>query len=129
MKKYDNFKAALINLKDIYSYQEPYGNVELAGMVGLYEICFEQSWKAMKEILENSGYSEGVTGSPRAILKTAYKAGMINDEEMWLDALISRNNVAHAYNKSIAMDIIHQTKDRYYDMFVRLQNTIDQHWI
>lgn len=129
MKKYDNFKAALINLKDIYSYQEPYGNVELAGMVGLYEICFEQSWKAMKEILENSGYSEGTTGSPRAILKTAYKAGMINDEEMWLDALISRNNVAHAYNKSIAMDIIHQTKDRYYDMFVRLQNTIDQHWI
>ena len=129
MKKYDNFKAALINLKDIYSYQEPYGNVELAGMVGLYEICFEQSWKAMKEILENFGYSEGATGSPRAILKTAYKAGMINDEEMWLDALISRNNVAHAYNKSIAMDIIHQTKDRYYDMFVRLQNTIDQHWI
>lgn len=129
MKKYDNFKAALINLKDIYSYQEPYGNVELAGMVGLYEICFEQSWKAMKEILENSGYSEGATGSPRTILKTAYKAGMINDEEMWLDALISRNNVAHAYNKSIAMDIIHQTKDRYYDMFVRLQNTIDQHWI
>ena len=129
MKKYDNFKAALINLKDIYSYQEPYGNVELAGMVGLYEICFEQSWKAMKEILENSGYSEGATCSPRAILKTAYKAGMINDEEMWLDALISRNNVAHAYNKSIAMDIIHQTKDRYYDMFVRLQNTIDQHWI
>ena len=129
MKKYDNFKAALINLKDIYSYQEPYGNVELAGMVGLYEICFEQSWKAMKEILENSGYSEGATGSLRAILKTAYKAGMINDEEMWLDALISRNNVAHAYNKSIAMDIIHQTKDRYYDMFVRLQNTIDQHWI
>lgn len=129
MKKYDNFKAALINLKDIYSYQEPYGNVELAGMVGLYEICFEQSWKAMKEILENSGYSEGATSSPRAILKTAYKAGMINDEEMWLDALISRNNVAHAYNKSIAMDIIHQTKDRYYDMFVRLQNTIDQHWI
>ena len=129
MKKYDNFKAALINLKDIYSYQEPYGNVELAGMVGLYEICFEQSWKAMKEILENSGYSEGATGTPRAILKTAYKAGMINDEEMWLDALISRNNVAHAYNKSIAMDIIHQTKDRYYDMFVRLQNTIDQHWI
>lgn len=85
MKKYDNFKAALVNLKDIYSYQEPYGNVELAGM--------------------------------------------INDEEMWLDALVSRNNVAHAYNKSIAMDIINQTKSRYYDMFVRLQNTIEQHWI
>ena len=52
MKKFENFKASLANLKDIFSYQEPYGNVEIAGMVGLYEICFEQSWKAMKEILE-----------------------------------------------------------------------------
>ena len=36
----------------------------------------------MKELLENSGYSEATTGSPRAILKTAYKAGMINYEKL-----------------------------------------------
>lgn len=129
MKKYENFKAALNNLKDIYNYEEPYGNVEIAGMVGLYEICFEQSWKAMKEILENQGYAEGTTGSPRTILKTAYKAGMIDDEKVWLDALVSRNNVAHAYNESIAKDIINQTKNRYYDMFVELSRTIEQDWL
>jgi|GEM_PF-2245947 len=32
MKKYENFKAALNNLKDIYDYEEPYSNVETAGM-------------------------------------------------------------------------------------------------
>jgi len=57
MKKYENFCKALNNLKDIYNYQEPYKNVELTGLVGLFEICFEQSWKAMKEILEYNGYS------------------------------------------------------------------------
>ena len=129
MKKYENFKAALNNLKDIYNYEEPYGNVEIAGMVGLYEICFEQSWKAMKEILVDQGYAEGATGSPRTILKTAYKAGMIDDEKVWLDALVSRNNVAHAYNESIARDIINQTKNRYYDMFVELSRTIEQGWL
>lgn len=129
MKKYENFKSALKNLKDIYSYEEPYGNVEIAGMVGLYEICFEQAWKAMKEILENQGYAEGATGSPRTILKTAYKAGMIDDEEMWLDALVSRNNVAHAYNAAIAMDIINQTKNRYYDMFFKLSQNIEENWL
>lgn len=101
MKKFENFQAALRNLKDIYSYQEPYGNVVITGMVGLYEICFEQSWKAMKEILETHGYAEGATGSPRMILKTAYKAGMITDEELWISALVSRNNVAHAYNENL----------------------------
>ena len=110
MKKLDNFQATLRNLKDIFSYQEPYGNVETTGMVGLYEICFEQAWKAMKEILSNHGYAEGETGSPRTILKTAYKAGMISDEELWLSALTSYNNVAHAYNEAIALDIINQIK-------------------
>ncbi len=129
MKKYENFKSALNKLKDIYVYQEPYGNVEIAGMVALYEICFEQAWKAMKEILENYGYSEGATGSPRTILKTAYKAGMINNEELWLEALVSRNNVAHAYNEAIAKDIIDQTKNKYYDMFMELEQTIEQHWM
>jgi len=90
MKKFENFKAALVNLNDIFSYKEPYGNVEIAGMVGLYEICFEQSWK---------------------------------------DALVSRNNVAHAYNQAIAMDIIRQTKEKYYDMFIQLQKKIEQDWL
>lgn len=129
MRKYENFKAALHNLQDIYSCQEPYGNVEIAGMVGLYEICFEQSWKAMKELLENSGYSAGATGSPRGIIKAAYKVGMINDEDLWLNALVARNNVAHAYNQAIARDIIEQTKSRYYDMFSLLANTLEKDWM
>ena len=53
MKKYENFCNAYRNLKDIYSYEEPYNNVELTGLVGLYEICFEQAWKMMKEKLQN----------------------------------------------------------------------------
>ena len=129
MKKYENFKAALNNLKDIYDYEEPYSNVETAGIVGLYEICFEQAWKAMKEILGHNGYAEGATGSPKTILKTAFSAGMITDEALWLDALVSRNNVAHAYNQDIAMDIINRTKECYYDMFVKLGETIEKNWV
>ncbi len=128
MKKYDNFKAALKNLKVIYSYHEPYGTVEITGIVGLYEICFEQAWKAMKEILERNGYAEGATGSPKTILKTAFRAGMIQDERLWLDALVSRNNVAHAYNEAIALDIVNLTKERYYDMFLQLEQTIEKDW-
>ena len=79
-EKYDNFCAALKNLKELFSYEEPYNTVVLTGLVGLYEICFEQAWKMMKELLEDSGYAESATGSPRQILKTAYKANMIRNE-------------------------------------------------
>ncbi len=88
MKKFENFCNSLVNLKDIYEYEEPYGNVEMTGLVGLFEVCFEQSWKAMKEILEKNGFAESQTGSPRQILKTAYQAGMIRDEDLWLSALV-----------------------------------------
>ncbi len=129
MKKYDNFVCALKNLEDIYKYEEPYENVVQTGLVALYKICFEQSWKAMKEILEDSGIDESRTGSPRQVLKATYKAGMIEDEDAWLEALASRNNVAHAYKKEIALDIIRKTKAQYYDMFVELKDTLERDWI
>lgn len=128
MKKYENFCAALANLKDIYDYEEPYNNVVLTGSAALYKICFEQSWKAMKEILENNGVAEGQTGSPRQILKAAYQAGIIKDEQLWLNALVTRNNVAHAYNQAIALDIVEQTKKTYYQMLVSLKDEIDRNW-
>lgn len=128
MKKYDNFCSALTTLQDIYNYEEPYSNVVLTGLVALYEICFKQSWKAIKEVLENNGVAEGQTGSPRQILKAAYQAGIIKDEQLWLDALVARNNVAHAYNQAVALDIVRRTKKTYCQMFQSLKSEIDQNW-
>ena len=112
MRKYENFCNALSNMKDIYNYEEPYDNVVITGLVGLYEICFEQSWKMMKEILEIHGYAEGATGSPKIILKTAYKAGMIRDEE-----------------QKIALGIIADAKEEFYQMFCELKTEIEENWL
>ena len=129
MKKYENFCASLNNLKDIYQYDAPYDNVVLTGLVALYGICFEQSWKAMKELLESHGVAESATGSPKQILKAAYQAGMIVDEALWLEALVSRNNVSHAYNQDIALEILEKTKTSYYEMFCALQKELETNWI
>ncbi|MCD7744520.1 MAG: nucleotidyltransferase substrate binding protein [Lachnospiraceae bacterium] len=128
MRKYENFCASLENLQEIFEYEEPYSNVVMTGLVGIYEICFEQSWKMMKEKLGEFGYPETVTGSPKTILKTAYKAGMIQDEELWIRALQARNNVAHSYNQKVAQDIVEQTKREFYGMFVALKKEIDEKW-
>lgn len=62
MKKWDNFQASLKNLCAIYDEEPPYDVVTLTGMVALFQICFEQSWKAMKEVLEEQGYTEFALG-------------------------------------------------------------------
>ena len=129
MKKYENFLKALDHLGDIFEIEEPYDNIQTAGMVALFQICFEQSWKAMKELLENAGYDAAKTGSPKQVIKTAFLAGMVQDEEVWIGALADRNNVAHSYNEAVAKGIIENTKDRYYSMFITLWKTLEENWI
>lgn len=129
MKQYENFCISLSNLKEIYDYQEPYSIVIITGIVMLYKSCFEQSWKMMKAILEFHGYKGSATGSPKTILKTAYKAGMIKNEELWLQALQERNNVTHSYNQKIVFEIVTQTKDKFYDMFCELKEEIEKNWL
>ena len=125
MKKYENFCKALENLQDIYQYDEPYNNVILSGLVALYEICFEQAWKAMKEVMVSEGVREAETGSPKMIIKSAYEFGIITDEDAWLAALVSRNNVAHSYNQAIALDIVRETKERYVGLFLELKKVLE----
>ena len=105
MKKYENFCSALSNMQEIYKYDPPYDTVILTGL------------------------EEGATGSPKIILKTAYKAGMIKDEELWLRALQERNNVTHSYNEKIALGIVMRAKEEFYDMFCELKIEIDKNWL
>jgi len=128
MKKFENFCRALKNLQVIETYEEPYDLVTEVGLVGLFEICFEQSWKCMKETLLFHGYDESQTGLPRMILKLAFQAGMINDETGWLKALNARNEVPHTYNEEIALAILRQTKEEFLGLFQDLKAEIEKNW-
>lgn len=128
-EKVENFYHSLENLKTIYDYDESYEDVVLTGLVTYYSLCFEQAWKAMKEILEDQGFPEGKTGSPKQVIKTAFKADMIKDEECWLEALTYRNNVARAYNKDIAQDIVAQAKNKFCKMFCELKEEMEKNWV
>lgn len=129
MKKYDNFKKALKNLELCENYAPPYDVVIMTGLVNLFSICFEQSWKTMKEILEKQGFSQGKTGSPKMIIKLAYSAHMIQDEAGWLELLNDRNEIAHSYNEKIAFSIIDKVKERHLHLFQKLDHEIRENWL
>ena len=128
MKKFENFCRALNNLKEIEGKSPPYDAITTAGMVALFEICFEQAWKAMKEILELHGVGEKKIGSPKMIIKQAYAAGMIDDENLWVEVLAARNNVAHSYNEEVALEIIDASQKKFLALFQRLKDEIEKNW-
>lgn len=125
MKKYENFCRSLSNLKEGAELNEPYTVVEQTGIAALFEICFEQSWKLMKAILEEHGRYDEKVGSPRAIIKLAYQCGMITDCEGWLELLEARNILAHTYINEQALNIIRRLKTDYIPLFEALKTEID----
>lgn len=129
MKKFENFVRALDNLKLCKNYNAPYDVVTETGLVNLFSICYEQSWKAMKEILEDHGYSESKTGSPKMIIKLAFSAGMVQDESGWLELLDRRNEISHSYNEEVAVAIIEKTKGRYLALFEALEKELRENWL
>ena len=129
MKKFENFCKALDNLRLVQDTTEPYDEMTLTGSIALFEICFEQAWKAMKEILTDHGYSEGQTGSPKQIVKLAYSAGMVQDEKGWLAMLVSRNDAAHSYNEEVALGLIQLIKEKYISLFEVLKTELADNWM
>lgn len=129
MKKYDNFCRALANLREGAALEEPYTVVEQTGIVGLFEICFEQAWKTMKEVLEAHGRFEGKIGSPRAIIKLAYQCGMIQHSDGWLELLDARNLLAHTYSQEQALSVIRKVKLEYLALLEGLKTELERNWL
>ena len=53
---------------------------------------------------------------------------MIKDEDVWLQALQARNNVAHSYNESIALGIIKDSQEKFIPMFEKLAKELQTKW-
>lgn len=129
MKKYENFCKALANLKEGARLEEPYTIVEQTGIVGLFEICFEQAWKLMKELMEEQGLFENKIGSPRGIIKMAYQCGMVSDVDGWLELLNARNILAHTYSDEQAVQVIRRLKEGHIELFDKLKAGVEERWM
>jgi nucleotidyltransferase substrate binding protein (TIGR01987 family) len=70
-----------------------------------------------KDLLRQEGRSDAGTGSPREIIKIAYKVYDFLDEEKWLNMLAERNNMAHLYDEAEAKALVDHILNEYIDEF------------
>jgi len=122
--KFENYKKALLRLKEGINNYDEENDLLRDGLIQQFEFTFELAWKTLKTVFED----EGLTGlnSPKTVLREAYAAKLIKDEDLWLDMLKDRNTTAHIYNEKLAIKICSNVKDDYSEEFERLSKAIDK---
>lgn len=97
----------------------------LSGTSAKFSITFDLAWKVMKDILvQYYAITNFVAGSPREVLREAYKANLISDES-WMEMLKVRNELAHDYDCEIVKEHCNRIVKKYIDLLYEFKNTID----
>ena len=127
MKKFDNFKS---NLRILEKAQDEDITNEFikSGIIDKFYIQFELAWKTMKEYLKYEGIVEAKTGSPRDIIKAAYKFYEFMNEDNWISMLNERNDTAHIYDKDAADRLVEKILNSYIDEFKKMEIYIEERY-
>ena len=120
MKKFENFKSNLRVLERAET-EDLSNEFVKGGIVDKFYIQFELAWKSIKEYLKYEGVSEAKTGSPREIIKSAYKYYDFIDEETWLAMLVDRNDTTHIYDGAAADRLVNKILTTYIPEFKKIE--------
>ena len=94
------------------------------GLIQRFEYTHELAWKVVKDFFEASGNTE-IYGS-RDATREAFAAGLIQDGEVWMDMIKSRNKTSHTYNEATADEIFVSIVRTYHHAFLQFKNTFDE---
>ena len=120
-QRYNNFTKALAQLSvGVNLMQErPLSILEEQGIIQAFEYTHELAWNVLKDYLTEYGGLVGLIGS-RDTSREAFKSGLINTGELWMDMIRSRNLSSHTYNEETAHELL-KIIPIYYDEFIKLK--------
>jgi nucleotidyltransferase substrate binding protein (TIGR01987 family) len=122
--KVNNFKKALSRLNAGIAKYNGTDDLLRDGVIQRFEFTFELAWKTLKAVFED----EGLIGlnSPKTVLREAFAAELIKDDELWLAMLNDRNSTAHIYNEQLAIEICHNIQEKYLTALANLLERIEK---
>ncbi len=105
-QRFNNYSKALTQLRQAVQLaaQRPLSKLEDQGMIQAFEFTHELAWNTLKDFLENRGV-QNLYGS-KDTTREAFKTGLIENGQVWMDMIQSRNLTSHTYNETTAAQII-----------------------
>ena len=121
IQRFDNYGRALQTLRNAAELAtlRPLSELEQQGLIQGFEFTHELAWNLLKDFLEAQGIA-GLIGSRDAI-RTAFKNGLLEDGETWMEMIKARNLSSHTYQQDLAQRIATDILTRFYPAFVALE--------
>lgn len=125
-QRFAHFRNALAQLDEAVALrrQRPLTRLERQGLIKAFEFTHELAWNTLKDFAEFQGIV-GLVGSRDAV-REAFKAGLIEDGERWMEMIVSRNRSAHTYEERTAIEIENKVAEAYLPLFLSLVNRLQE---
>lgn len=120
-QRFVNYEKAFNQLDEGLTIEEP-SDLEEEGIIQRFEYTFDLAWKTLKDYLQYQGYQD-ITGS-RDTFRTAFNVGIIQNGEVWMQMIKSRNLTSHTYNEQTASDILQSIENEYFSLFLQLKDQL-----
>lgn len=109
--RFANYRRAFLLLQEALDEPE-LTQLEQEGTIQRFEYTMELAWKVMKDYLEAQNLVlRQVT--PKAVIRAASEAQLIDDAEAWMDALDDRNRMSHTYDSEHFEEVLDNIRDFY----------------
>ncbi|MBF0347462.1 MAG: nucleotidyltransferase substrate binding protein [Magnetococcales bacterium] len=100
--------------------------LEQQGLIQGFEVTHELAWNVLKDYLEYRGIF-GLVES-RDATRSAFKNGLIEQGEVWMQMIADRNLTSHTYDQSRAQTIADAISERYYPAFKEMAARFTQRY-
>lgn len=105
---FEDFERDFLNLKNAVEMAKD--DLDVDGAIKRFEICYELSWKLMKEYLADMGV---IVKNPRNTFKEAFNNDLIEDVETWMQIIEDRNLLVHTYTLEESRKVFNRVKEKY----------------
>ena len=102
--------------------QRPLSKLEAQGLIQGFEYTHELAWNTLKDFLEDRGV-QALYGS-RDTTRAAFRTGLIENGETWMEMIQSRNLTSDTYNEATADQVVGAILDSYFAAFQALRTTL-----
>jgi nucleotidyltransferase substrate binding protein (TIGR01987 family) len=94
------------------------------GLIQRFEYTHELAWNVMKDYAEYQG--NNTVGGSRDATREALQLKIIENGEVWMDMIQSRNKTTHTYNESTANEIYRKIIEDYIPLFLAFKIKMEE---